>query len=181
MFTVCFNCFLDFFFKDKEDPNTYLKKRPLTSPVLLLSPSNCLIALGNEPVCTFSKGKLSEAALYLMAFYYALHLTYPKCVSSVLSVIQTEVLLDKIHDKDLTPTYKKALSDWRAFVGQWNQSNCKRFFWCIVLFLFMFYGILVFCHSWKHNRWKSFLYNIFIYFAEERFIWQGWNGSLEYI
>uniref|UniRef100_A0AAV2LU40 Uncharacterized protein n=1 Tax=Knipowitschia caucasica TaxID=637954 RepID=A0AAV2LU40_KNICA len=35
--------------QDKEDPNTYLKKRPLSSPVLLLSPSNCLVAIGNKP------------------------------------------------------------------------------------------------------------------------------------
>ncbi|CAL9702168.1 unnamed protein product [Knipowitschia caucasica] len=106
------------FSKDKEDPNTYLKKRPLSSPVLLLSPSNCLVAIGNKPVCTFPKDKISEGALYLMGYYYALHLTYPKCVSSVLSMIQTEVLLDQIHDGDLTSMYRKSLADWRAFLGQ---------------------------------------------------------------
>lgn len=105
-------------FQEKQDPNAYLKKRPLHCPVLIMSSSNCLLAVGDVPITTFPKDKVTEGALYLMAYYYALHLTYPKCVATVLSVIQTEVLLDKIHERDLTPSYKKAMADWKAFVGQ---------------------------------------------------------------
>ena len=103
--------------KDKEDPNVFLKKRPLSCPVLVVSESNCLLAIGEEPVLTLSKCEVADAVLYLMAYYYTLHLTYPKCASTVLSVIQTEVLLDKIHERDLTSSYKKALGDWKAFIG----------------------------------------------------------------
>ncbi|KAJ8364890.1 hypothetical protein SKAU_G00137210 [Synaphobranchus kaupii] len=103
---------------EKEDPNAYLKKRPLSCPVLIVSSSNCLLAVGDLPITTFPKDEVTEGALYLMAYYYALHLTYPKCVATLLSVIQTEVLLDEIHEQDLTPSYKKCMADWKAFVGQ---------------------------------------------------------------
>lgn len=67
---------------------------------------------------TFPKDKVTEGASYLMAYYYALDLTYPKCVATLLSVIQTEVLLDTIHERHLTPSFKKGMADWKAFVGQ---------------------------------------------------------------
>lgn len=105
-------------FKDKEDPNAYLKKRALSCPVLIASSSSCLLAVGDMPITTFPKDKVTEGALYLMGYYYALNLTYPKCVATLLSVIQTEVLLDAIHEGDLTPSYKKAVANWKAFVGQ---------------------------------------------------------------
>ena len=54
--------------------------------------------------------------LSLMAYYYTLHLTYPKFVSTLLSVIQTEVLHDAIHDRDATTAYKKAMNEWKSFV-----------------------------------------------------------------
>ncbi|XP_078147121.1 uncharacterized protein LOC144543016 [Centroberyx gerrardi] len=73
--------------EEKEDPNAYLKKRPLSCPVLIVSSSNCLLAVGDVPITTFPKDKVTEGALYLMAYYYALHLTYPKCVATLLSVI----------------------------------------------------------------------------------------------
>lgn len=104
--------------KDKEDPNGYLKKRPLSCPVLIVSPSNCLLAVGDVPIMTFPKDKVTEGALYLMAYYYTLHLTYPKCIATLLSVIQTEVLLDKIHERDLTSSYKKSMAEWNTFIGQ---------------------------------------------------------------
>ncbi|CAJ1050794.1 hypothetical protein KUCAC02_001961 [Xyrichtys novacula] len=102
------------FYGDK-DPNAYLKKRPLSCPVLLVSESNCLLAIGDEPIHTLLRCEAVDGVLYLMANYYAIHLTYPKCVATLLSVIQTEVLLDKIHEGDLTPSYKKAIADWKAF------------------------------------------------------------------
>lgn len=104
--------------QETEDPNFYLKKRPLSCPVLIISPSNCLLAVGDVAITTFPKDKLTESALYLMAYYYTLHLTYPKCVATLLSVIQTEVLLDKIHERDLTSSYKKSMAVWKAFIGQ---------------------------------------------------------------
>lgn len=104
--------------KDQEDPNTYLMKRPLSCPVLIVSPSNCILAVGDVPITTFPKDLVTEGALYLMAYYYTLHLTYPKCVATLLSVIQTEVLLDKIHERDLTSSYKKSMAEWTAFIGQ---------------------------------------------------------------
>lgn len=105
-------------FKEKEDPNAYLKKRTLSCPILIVGSTNCLLAVGDVPITQFSKDEVTEGALYLMAYYYALHLTYPKCVATLLSVIQTEVLLDAIHEQDLTPSYKKGMADWKAFVGQ---------------------------------------------------------------
>nr|XP_033945851.1 uncharacterized protein LOC117451579 [Pseudochaenichthys georgianus] len=102
----------------KEDPNSYLKKRPLPCPVLIVSSSSCLLAIGDAPIATFPKQDIAVGAIYLMAYYYAFHLTYPKGVATLLSVIQTEILLDKIHDKDLTPSYKKGMAEWKAFLGQ---------------------------------------------------------------
>ena len=116
--SLCIFClFVLSVLKEKEDPNVYLKKRPLSCPVLIVSESNCLLAIGEEPVHTLSKCEIADGVLYLMAYYYTLHLTYPKCASTLLSVIQTEVLLDKIHERDLTSSYKKAMADWKAFIG----------------------------------------------------------------
>ena len=106
-----------FVLKEKEDPNAYLKKRPLSCPVLIVSESNCLLAIGDEPIHTLPKCEVADGVVYLMAYYYTLHLRYPKCVATLLSVIQTEVLLDEIHEGDLTPSYKKAMADWKAFIG----------------------------------------------------------------
>ncbi|XP_072572664.1 uncharacterized protein [Paramormyrops kingsleyae] len=85
-----------------EDPAVYLQRRSLFSPVLLFDGSRCLVAIGTTPITTFAKEDLSQGLLYLMAYYYTLHLTYPKCVATLLSVIQTEVLKDSIHERDTT-------------------------------------------------------------------------------
>ncbi|CAI5677934.1 unnamed protein product [Oreochromis niloticus] len=90
--------------KTSEDPEGYLRQRPLACPVLLVSEGNCMIAVGTTPVSTFDRKDLNEGLLYLMAYYYALHLTYPKCISTLLSVLQTEILKDSIHDRDSTPS-----------------------------------------------------------------------------
>lgn len=94
-----------------------MNKRPLSCPVVLVSSSNCLLVV-DVAVATFSNDKLTESALYLMAYYYTMHLTYPKCVATVLSFIQTEVLKDKMNEKDLTPSYKKCMAEWKAFIGK---------------------------------------------------------------
>ncbi|XP_078143695.1 uncharacterized protein LOC144542119 [Centroberyx gerrardi] len=104
-------------FQPTEDPTVYLQKRSLSSPVLLLDGSNCLVAIGTTPITTFAEEDLYEGLLYLMAYYYTLHLTYPKCVATLLSVIQTEILQDAIHDRDATGSYKRAMAEWKAFVG----------------------------------------------------------------
>ena len=54
-----------------------------------------------------------------MAYYYTLHLTYREFVSTLLSVIQTEVLHDAIHDQDATTAYKKAMNEWKSFVKKY--------------------------------------------------------------
>ncbi|CAM4608967.1 unnamed protein product [Leuciscus chuanchicus] len=101
-----------------EDPTIYLQKRSLSSPVLIYDGSNCLLAIGTTPITTFAKEDLSEALLYLMAYYYTLHLTYPKCVATLLSVIQTEILQDTLHEQDATASFKKAMAEWKDFIGQ---------------------------------------------------------------
>ncbi|KAI5613946.1 hypothetical protein C0J50_3860 [Silurus asotus] len=101
-----------------EDPNTYLQRRPLSCPVLIVDKENCMVAIGTTPVATFPKNHLHEGALYLMVYYYALHLTYPKCIATLLSVLQTEVLQDEIHERDTTSSYRKAITEWKKFIGE---------------------------------------------------------------
>ncbi|KAK7880420.1 hypothetical protein WMY93_032943, partial [Mugilogobius chulae] len=98
-----------------EDPEGYLQHRPLSCPILLVSKDNCMIATGNTAVTTFESAKLEEGLVYLMAYYYTFHLTYPKCISTLLSVLQTEVLQDSIHERDATSSYKKAIAEWKSF------------------------------------------------------------------
>ncbi|KAL2095845.1 hypothetical protein ACEWY4_007993 [Coilia grayii] len=100
--------------EENEDPNTYLDKRPLSSPVLLYDGSACILAIGKFPVSALEE--VFNGMVALMAYYYTLHLTYPKCIATVLSVIQTEVLHDEIHDRDATTAYKKAMTEWRLFI-----------------------------------------------------------------
>lgn len=114
-----FRCFLFLFFpQPTEDPTIYLQKKSLSSPVLIFDGSNCLLAIGTTPITTFAKEDLSEALLYLMAYYYTLHLTYPRCVATLLSVIQTEILQDTLHEQDATASFKKAMAEWKDFIGQ---------------------------------------------------------------
>ncbi|KAK9977288.1 hypothetical protein ABG768_019109 [Culter alburnus] len=101
-----------------ENPDSFLKGRQLFSPVLILSEDNCMLAIGTTPVTTFPREDLHEGVLYLMAYYYALHLVYPKCVATLLSVLQTEVISDAIHGRDATSSYKKAISEWKKFIGE---------------------------------------------------------------
>ncbi|XP_023854444.1 uncharacterized protein [Salvelinus sp. IW2-2015] len=85
-----------------EEPNTFLQARPLFSPVVHVCETNCVLAIGTMPVVTFPKEDIYASVTYLMACYYAFHLTYPKCIATLLSVLQTEVLSDAIHDRDMT-------------------------------------------------------------------------------
>ncbi|KAG7313886.1 hypothetical protein KOW79_022382 [Hemibagrus wyckioides] len=102
--------------ESKEDPNTFLQTRPLLSPVVIVCETNCLLAIGTMPVVTFPKEDIYVSVIYLMACYYAFHLTKPKCIATLLSVLQTEVLLDTIHDKDMTSSYKKSMIEWKKFI-----------------------------------------------------------------
>ncbi|KAK7150817.1 hypothetical protein R3I93_011927 [Phoxinus phoxinus] len=101
-----------------ENPDSFLKGRPLFSPVLIVSEDNCMLAIGTTPVTTFPQEDLHEGVLYLMAYYYALHLVYPKCIATLLSVLQTEVISDAIHGRDATSSYKKATLEWKKFIGE---------------------------------------------------------------
>lgn len=96
----------------------YLQKRPLSSPVLLFDGTSTIVAVGNVPVSTLPLEEFWEGMLVLMAYYYTLHLTYPKCVATLLSVIQTEVICDTIHNQDATSTYKRAIAEWKSFFGK---------------------------------------------------------------
>ncbi|XP_056094644.1 uncharacterized protein LOC130073199 [Rhinichthys klamathensis goyatoka] len=96
-----------------EDPDTFVHRRVLSSPVLLVGEENCMVVAGTTPVVTFEKDLLHEGLLYLLAYYYAFHLTYPKCIATLLSVLQTEVLVDVLHEQDATPSYKKAIHEWK--------------------------------------------------------------------
>ncbi|KAM8723055.1 uncharacterized protein AB9X84_022190 isoform 1-T2 [Acanthopagrus schlegelii] len=98
-----------------EDPNVFLQRRPITSPVLLVESTNVLLAVGTVPLTTLPKEMIHEAPLILLGCYYTFHLTYPKCISTLLSIIQTEVLKDSIHERDLTHSYKKAIAEWEEF------------------------------------------------------------------
>ncbi|XP_077939168.1 uncharacterized protein LOC144411419 isoform X2 [Gasterosteus aculeatus] len=102
--------------KSGEDPALYLEKHPLSSPVLLSDGSTTIVAVGNVPVTTLPQEDFSDGMLVLMAYYYTLHLRYPKCVATLLSVIQTEVIGDTIHDQDATSAYRKAMADWKSFI-----------------------------------------------------------------
>ncbi|XP_049331201.1 uncharacterized protein LOC111189493 [Astyanax mexicanus] len=101
-----------------ENPTTYLQRRPVFSPVLIICDSNCMLAIGSTPVTTFPKENIDTGVLYLLAYYYTFHLTYPKCIATLLSILQTEVLQDAIHDRDATSSYKKTLSEWKKFIGE---------------------------------------------------------------
>lgn len=98
-----------------ENPNIYLKTRPLISPVVVVCETNCILAVGTVALLTFPKEDIEESMVYLLACHYTFHLMYPKCIATVLSVLQTEVLLDTIDEDDMTSSYKKALAEWRKF------------------------------------------------------------------
>ncbi|KAF7699132.1 hypothetical protein HF521_003874 [Silurus meridionalis] len=74
-------------FHSAEDPNTFLQVRPLFSPVVIVCETNCLLAIGTMPVVTYPKEDICASVMYLMACYYAFHLTYPKCIATLLSVL----------------------------------------------------------------------------------------------
>ncbi|XP_042560561.1 uncharacterized protein LOC122129896 [Clupea harengus] len=96
-----------------EDPNKYLETRPLSSPVLLYDGTVCILAIGEVPVSPLEN--VFDGMITLMAYYYAFNLTYPKCIATLLSVIQTEVLSDEIHESDATRVYKKTMTEWKEF------------------------------------------------------------------
>lgn len=141
--------------QETEDPNSYLQKRPLSSPVLLVTGTSCLIAIGATPVTTFPKEDLHEGVLYLMAYYYTLHLTYPKCVATVLSVIQTEILNDRIHDGDATGLYKRALAEWKSFTGK---QALLSFSWKVFILSFLYLPFV----ERTFMEFKSWIFNLHI-------------------
>ena len=108
---------LCFYVQPTEDPETFLNRRPLTTPLVLVDENqDAFLCIGTDAI-PFPKRYLGDAALYIIAYYYALHMTYPKCVACVLSILQTEVLGDSIHDKDATSAFKRARTDWKAFLA----------------------------------------------------------------
>ncbi|KAF7704868.1 hypothetical protein HF521_021940 [Silurus meridionalis] len=61
-----------------DDPDTYIHRCMFSSPVLLVGEENCIVVVGTTPVLTFYKDLLHEGPLYLLAYYHAFYLTYPK-------------------------------------------------------------------------------------------------------
>ncbi|XP_059909410.1 uncharacterized protein LOC132459042 [Gadus macrocephalus] len=107
-----------------EAPEMYLRRRPLATPFILVGEEDCFLCAGNAPVVSFGRSSLAESVLYVMAYYYAFHMTYPKCVSSVLLFLQTEVLGDAIHEKDQTAAYKRTHSNPR-FLPSFSQMSVR--------------------------------------------------------
>lgn len=70
----------------------------LPAVLLLVSEDNFTIALGSTAVTTFDREDLYKGLLYLMAYYCGLHLAYLEWFSTLLSVLQTKILQDSIHD-----------------------------------------------------------------------------------
>ncbi|XP_036390587.1 uncharacterized protein LOC118781697 [Megalops cyprinoides] len=68
------------------EANAFLQKRPLSCPVLIMSTSNCLLAVGDRPVTTFPKEMLHEGALYLMCRDMAEH---GQCLQRVMEQLET--------------------------------------------------------------------------------------------
>ncbi|XP_034052146.1 uncharacterized protein LOC117532765 isoform X1 [Gymnodraco acuticeps] len=65
-----------------EDPNTFLQKRPITSPVILDS-TNLLLAVGKITLMTLPREMMHEAPLILMGCFYTFHLTQMCCSSPI--------------------------------------------------------------------------------------------------
>ncbi len=76
----------------------FLQRRSITTLVLLVESTNLLLAVGTMPLITSPKEMF--------------HLTYSKCVATLLFVILTEVLKDSIHECDLTHSYEKTTAEW---------------------------------------------------------------------
>ena len=88
--------------------------------VHILNTSSCTyssILELEKSLSTYSQNVRYQRVFFTLWPTYTLHLTYPRCASTLLSVIQTEVLLDKILERDLTASYKKALAEWKTFIG----------------------------------------------------------------
>ncbi|KAG5269451.1 hypothetical protein AALO_G00202190 [Alosa alosa] len=62
-----------------------------------------------------------------MGCYYIFHLRYPKTICTLLSVIQTEVVGDTLHDGDVTPSYKKAIGEWKEGLLRMNRFHMSNF------------------------------------------------------
>ncbi|CAL8234546.1 unnamed protein product, partial [Arctogadus glacialis] len=65
-----------------EAPEMYLRRRPLATPFILVGEEDCFLCAGNAPVVSFGRSSLAESVLYVMAYYYAFHMTPgPRTVS----------------------------------------------------------------------------------------------------
>ncbi|KAF7708734.1 hypothetical protein HF521_017791 [Silurus meridionalis] len=93
------------------NPDTYIHRCMFSSPALLVGEENCIVVVGTTLILTFHKHLLHKGPLYHLSYYYAFHLTYPNCIAALLSVLQTQVLRDAIHEQDTTPSYKKAIHE----------------------------------------------------------------------
>ncbi|KAG9331533.1 hypothetical protein JZ751_018936, partial [Albula glossodonta] len=67
-----------------EDPDMLLQRWPITSPILLVESADLLLAVGTMLLITLPKEMIHQAPLILMGCYYTFHLTYSKCLATLL-------------------------------------------------------------------------------------------------
>lgn len=85
-------------------------RRALYTPLLLLDGSCCLFAIGIILITAFSKKKTWWKFILFhisdtLAYNYTMHLAYPRCVATLLSLLQTEMLQDSLHEGDNSPSF----------------------------------------------------------------------------
>ncbi|KAI4788685.1 hypothetical protein KUCAC02_035701 [Chaenocephalus aceratus] len=97
----------------QKTPTPFLQTRPLSSPVVIICEPTVYWPLDHARA-HLPKKDIHESVMYLMACYYTFHLTYPKCIATLLSVVQTEVPLGLHSRRDMTTSYKKAMADWKS-------------------------------------------------------------------
>ena len=118
--------FIDLSFdQPTEDPNSVLRHHRLASPVIL-EEENCLLSCALEPrqwwtlpERTFirdSSTNVPDGTLLCPTP------DVPKCVSTVLSVVQTELLHDAVHEGDASQELGEYLAEWKDYRNQWVMS-----------------------------------------------------------
>ena len=94
--------------------------KALTYPYILhnrLGDKVALLIMVRDRV-TFKAIKLTEAVLLVMGLYYACRMPYPTCFRAVMLYVQTEVLGDEMHSKDIETLQRgmKELADLKKIL-----------------------------------------------------------------
>jgi hypothetical protein len=97
-----------------DDINKAIRK--VTWPCILSSEDSILIAVGGTMLTPLGGHEWSKALIGLVAVYYCINLTYAVGQDTALLFLQTRVLGDDIHKKDMTSAFRKALESFDAFM-----------------------------------------------------------------